>query len=367
MMPSPLLQLPNTFRAFYGAFTGLHPVQQQAIEPVLANRDLILQSATGSGKTEAVLAPCLEGIIASDRIRAALYIVPTRALAFDIQRRFADVLKERLGIRLAAIRTGDIKTAGGGRPDIMLTTPESLDVMLGSGNSDLQGFLLRVRTIIIDEVHPFVHQYRGQQLAYLMQRLERRIAMRLQKIALSATIADPDEVGRFLDFRSDFVLLTENVRREIHPRFIHLKDDENELMNLLSDLSRKWKYRKILIFANSRGRCDKIFGLLNAQGAFKGSALLHYSNINTRERQIVEQRFRRQNRAVCVATSTLELGIDVGDVDAVLLFEPPDSVSAFLQRTGRANRRQKTVHFWGICRGEGAGEQLLRFLALIRI
>ncbi|HDZ76140.1 MAG TPA: DEAD/DEAH box helicase, partial [Desulfobacteraceae bacterium] len=363
---SPLLLLPNTFRVFYGSFAGLHRIQQQAIEPVLANRDLIIQSATGSGKTEAVLAPCLERIIAANRSRAALYIVPTRALAFDIRRRFAGVLKERLGVRLA-IRTGDMKAGGGGRPDIMLTTPESLDVMIGSANKDLQAFLLHVRSIIIDEVHPLVHQYRGRQLAYLMQRLERRIAQPLQKIALSATIADPIDVCRFLHFKPDFVLLTDNVRRQIYSRFIHLKDDEDELINLLADLAGEWEYRKILIFANSRGRCDKIFGLLNRQGAFKGMALLHYSNLNTRERQTVEQRFRRQDRSVCVATSTLELGIDVGDVDAVLLFEPPDSVSAFLQRIGRANRRQDAIHFWGICRGGRAGEQLLRFLALLRL
>lgn len=366
MVPSPLILLPNTFRAFYGAFSGLHPLQQQAIKPVLGNRDLILQSATGSGKTEAVLAPCLERIIGSDRVNSAIYIVPTRALAFDIRRRFARMVRERLDIRLA-IRTGDVKSGGGGRPDIMLTTPESLDVMLGSANADVRGFLLRVRTVIIDEVHPFIHQYRGRQLAYLLHRLERRIGERLQKIALSATIADPDEVCRFLNFRPDYVLLSENVCRQIHPRLVHLRDDEFELINLLADLSEEWEYRKILIFANSRGRCDKIFGLLNCQGAFKDDVLLHYSNLNAKERQIVERKFRRQPRAVCVATSTLELGIDVGDVDAVLLFEPPDSVSAFLQRIGRANRRQDTTHFWGICRGARAGEQLLRFMALLRL
>jgi replicative superfamily II helicase len=308
----------------------------------------------------------MEGIIVSGRKTTALYIVPTRALAFDIRRRFGGLLKERLGIRLA-IRTGDKKSAGGGRPDLILTTPESLDVMLGSSNDDLRAFLQHVRTIIIDEVHPFVHQYRGQQLSWLMQRLERRTGRPLQRIALSATIADPDAVCRFLQFKSDYTLLTENVRREIQPRLIHLKDDENELVSLLSDLSEEWKYRKILIFANSRGRCDKIFGLLNKAGAFAGRTLLHYSNLNTRERQSVEQDFRQQERAVCVATSTLELGIDVGDVDAVLLFEPPDSVSAFLQRIGRANRRRNTIHFWGICRGGRAGEQLLRFLALLRL
>ncbi|RUM41996.1 MAG: Lhr-like helicase, partial [Desulfocapsa sp.] len=361
-----ILLLPNTFRAFYGSFTTLHRIQQQAIQPVLAGNDLILQSATGSGKTEAILAPCLEGIIASGRKSTALYIVPTRALAFDIRRRFGGLLKDRLGIRLA-IRTGDCKSTGGGRPDLILTTPESLDVMLGSSNNDLRTFLLHVRTIIIDEVHPFVHQYRGRQLSWLMQRLERRTGKSLQRIALSATIADPDAVCRFLQFRSDYILLTENVRRDIHPRLIHLKDDEQELNNLLSDLFEEWNYKKILIFANSRGRCDKIFGLLNTNGAFQGRTLLHYSNLTTRERQSVEHEFRRQERAVCVATSTLELGIDVGDVDAVLLFEPPDSVSAFLQRIGRANRRRNTIHFWGICRGGGAGMQLLRFLALLHL
>ncbi|HIQ37512.1 MAG TPA: DEAD/DEAH box helicase, partial [Desulfocapsa sulfexigens] len=345
---------------------GLHRIQQQAIEPILSGRDLIIQSATGSGKTEAVLAPCLEEIIASGREKSALYIVPTRALAFDIRRRFANILKERLGIHLA-IRTGDMKTGGGGRPDIILTTPESLDVMLGSGNADLKAFILRVQTIIIDEVHPFVHQYRGQQLFWLMHRLQRRTRKPLQKIAISATIADPDEVYSFFGFQADYILLSENVSREIHPRLIHLKNDEDELISLFSDLSVEWKYNKILIFANSRGRCDKIFGLLNRQGAFKGNVLLHYSNLNTRERQMVEHKFRNQSRAVCIATSTLELGIDVGDVDAVLLFEPPDSVSAFLQRIGRANRRRNTIHFWGICRGELAGVQLLRFLALVRL
>ncbi|MFH1075326.1 MAG: DEAD/DEAH box helicase, partial [Pseudomonadota bacterium] len=363
---SPLLLLPNTFRAFYGAFPRLHAIQEQAISPILEGNDLIIQSATGSGKTEAALAPCLEQIIRSGSTQSALYIVPTRALAFDIRRRFEPVLVERLGLRFA-IRTGDIKRTGGGSPDIVLTTPESLDVMLGSGNSDLRGFLLRVRTVIIDEVHPFIHQYRGRQLVYLLQRLERRIGKPLQKIALSATIAEPAAVIRFLGFRPDTVLLAEDVSRQILPRLVHLKDDEYELAALINDLYSEWGYRKILVFANSRGRCDKIFGLLNQQGRFKGKAELHYSNLNAKERQIVEQRFRQHDRSICIATSTLELGIDVGDVDAVILFEPPDSVATFLQRIGRANRRQDTIQFWGVCRGERAREQALRFLALLRM
>ncbi|NOY70554.1 MAG: DEAD/DEAH box helicase [Deltaproteobacteria bacterium] len=364
--PTPLLLLPNSYRTFYGAFPSLHSIQEQAIRPVLDGKDLIVQSATGSGKTEAVLAPVSERIICSGLKNSALYIVPTRALAFDISRRFESVLAERLGIRLA-IRTGDIKRTGGGYPHIMITTPESLDVMLGSSNSDLRGFLLRVHTVIIDEVHPFIHQYRGRQLVYLLHRLSRRTGEQIQKIALSATIADPDAVIRFFHFKPGTVQLADEVKRRIYPRLVHLKDDEGELVTLLDDLYREWRYRKILIFANSRSRCDKIFELINQKGRFAGKAELHYSNLNARERQNVEQRFRKRNLSVCIATSTLELGIDVGDVDAVILFEPPDSVSAFLQRIGRANRRVHTIHFWGICHGERASGQLVRFLALLRL
>ncbi len=361
-----ILLLPNTYRAFYGAFQQLHPIQQQAIEPVLAQKDLILQSATGSGKTEAVLAPCMERVIRSGSNESVLYIVPTRALAADLYRRFKAIVTERLGLGFA-IRTGDVKLRGGGSPALMLTTPESLDVMLGSSNQDLRGFLARVRTVIIDEAHSFIHQCRGRQLVYLLQRLERRIGSRVQRIALSATLADPKEVGRFLGCSPDTVFLADKVSREIVPRLVHLKNDEQELVGLLDDLYREWGYHKILIFANSRGRCDKIFGLLNRLGSFRGMAHLHYSNLTAKQRQRVERSFRRQSRSICIATSTLELGIDVGDVDAVLLFEPPDSVAAFLQRIGRANRRQKAIHFWGICRGEQAGQQALRFLALLSL
>ena len=139
MPDSLILQLSNTFRAFYGAFVTLHSVQREAVVPILSGRDLVLQAATGSGKSEAVLAPCLERVISSGRKTAVLYIIPTRALAMDLKRRFESIITERLGLNLA-IRTGDIKRAGGKHPDIMFTTPESLDVMLGSANADLKAF-----------------------------------------------------------------------------------------------------------------------------------------------------------------------------------------------------------------------------------
>lgn len=362
---SPLVRLPNTYRAFFGGFAHLHPIQRQVIAPLLEGQDLVLQSATGTGKTEAVLAPCIERVIQAGRAAAVVYVVPTRALAIDLERRLAPVF-ERLDLRLA-VRTGDLKRAGGTRPDLLLTTPESLDVTLGSSNADLRGFVGRVQTVIIDEVHPLVYRYRGQQLAYLLERLARRSAFSVQKIALSATIADVDAVIQFFGFRPDAVRMIAPVQRELVPHLVHLKDDEGELVALLDDLYEAWAYRKVLVFANSRSRCDKLFALLNHEGRFRGRTELHYSNLKPKERRGVERRFRRRNHALCIATSTLELGIDIGDVDGVLLFEPPDSVSAFLQRIGRSNRRQGRTQYWGLCRGERAGDQLLRFLALQRL
>jgi len=366
-MSSPvLLQLPNTFRAFYGAFPGLHTVQKQAIAPILAGRDLVIQAATGSGKSEAVLAPCLERIIQSGREQSVLYIIPTRALAMDLKRRFESVITERLGLNLA-IRTGDIKRTGGKRPDIMFTTPESLDVMLGTTNADLKAFLFRVGIVIVDEVHPLLHQYRGRHLVYLFTRLERKTGKPIQKIAMSATIARVDEVMTFLNFRDNAASIITHVGRKIIARLIHLRQEDTDIPALLNDLYHTWNYRKILIFANSRAACDRLSGIIKSRGIFKDVSELHYSNLKPLERKEAEDRFRKRPHALCIATSTLELGIDVGDVDAVLLFQPPGSVSAFLQRIGRANRRGSEVNFWGLCSGERAGDQVVRFLALLEL
>ena len=363
---SPLLWLPNTFRPFYGSFSHLRTIQVQAIKPVLEGRDLIVQASTGSGKSEAVLAPCLERVIASGRRHGILYIIPTRALAKDLKRRFEWIITERLGLTLA-IRTGDLKQNGKKRPDIMFTTPESLDVMLGSANADLKAFLFRVRTVVIDEVHPLVHQYRGRHLIYLFTRLERRIGAPLQKIAMSATIARIHGVMDFLNFSPTAQSIVAKADRRIVARLVHIKNEAFEIIALLNDLYRVWHYRKILVFCNSRSACDRLSGIVGSKGIFKDVTELHYSNLKPQERKKAEDRFRKRPHALCIATSTLELGIDVGDVDAVLLFQPPGSVSSFLQRIGRSNRRGDAINFWGICSGESAGLQVVRFLALLEL
>src|SRR2546426_891639 len=130
MTTAPLLQLPNTYRAFYGAFATLRPFQRDVITPILQGHDVIVQAATGSGKTAAVLAPCLERILASGSTAAVLYVVPTRALAQDLRRRLEAVLHERLGLRLG-IRIGDIKRMPAGKGRLVATPTRLPDGMRG--------------------------------------------------------------------------------------------------------------------------------------------------------------------------------------------------------------------------------------------
>ncbi|MEE9148889.1 MAG: DEAD/DEAH box helicase, partial [Candidatus Tectomicrobia bacterium] len=363
MTDSPLVQLPNTYRAFYGAFAVLWPFQREVIGPILQGQDLILQAATGSGKTEAVLAPCLERVIRAAGTEAVLYVVPTRALVHDLRRRLEPIMHERLGLRLG-LRTGDIKRMPSGGADVLLTTPESLDVMLGSPNREVQAFLRQITMLIIDEVHQLIRGYRGRHLAYVLQRLARHSQRRLQKIALSATLAGPEAIRSALGLQPQAVWMTDAVQRQIQPHLVHLQREDEELVAFIDDLALRFGLRKLLLFANSRSHCDRLFALLRQRGYFRQATYLHYSNLKLQQRQEVERQFQRRPQALCIATSTLELGIDVGDVDSVLLYEPPESVTTFLQRLGRANRQARTTTFWGICRGPRAGEQLLQFLAL---
>ncbi|HEY7712593.1 MAG TPA: DEAD/DEAH box helicase, partial [Candidatus Entotheonella sp.] len=302
--PSPLLQLPNTYRAFYGAFTALRPFQRDVIDPILNGRDIILQAATGSGKTEAVLAPCLERVIRSDRAEAILYVVPTRALVHDLHRRLRAILHERLGLHLG-IRTGDVKRLPGGHADLVLTTPESLDVMLGSANREIRTFLPRVTMFVVDEVHQLTQGYRGRHLSYLVQRLEQRSQRRLQKIALSATLSGPQTICDSLELQPDAVWLSQAVQRPIQPHLVHLKREPEELVAFINDLAQRFGARKLLLFANSRSHCDQLFAWLSQRGYFQHSAFLHYSNLKLQQRQEVERQFQRRSQALCIATSTL--------------------------------------------------------------
>lgn len=364
MPKSPLEQLPNTYRPFFGKFSTLTIAQKALIQPILEGRDIVLHAGTGSGKTEAVLAPATERLIANTDHFTIIYIVPTRALALDMNRRIKPLYRQ-LGLK-SGIRTGDSKTVQNGEPHLLILTPESLDVLLGSQNEDNKCFLKNVRMMVIDEVHMFLHNERGHQLFYLRRRLEIQAIGTIQTVAMSATISDSEEIVSFFKLKNVFYY-TQSAARKLQPCWVHLEDEEQELVPFFDDLFLRWGCQKLLVFANSRKRCEQLFDLLNQEGLFSQNVLLHYSNLSTKERRSIETSFRNNKKSVCIATSTLEMGIDIGDVDGIVLMGPPPSSMAFLQRIGRGNRRQQHVNFWGICQGANAGRQLVRFLALFEL
>lgn len=361
---SPLEQLPNTYRPFFGRFSVLTAAQKALIQPILDGRDVVLQAGTGSGKTEALLAPATERLMIDPNHFTIIYIVPTRALALDMNRRIKPLYKQ-LGLK-SGIRTGDGKTLQDGKPHLLILTPESLDVLLGSQNSGNKYFLKHVRVMVIDEIHTFLHDERGHQLSYLRRRLEMQSIGALQTLTLSATISCLEEITSFFQLKNVFYY-RQPVARRLEPCWVHIEDEKRELVPFFDDLFCHWGCKKLLVFANSRKKCEQLFDLLNHEGVFSQHVLLHYSNLSTKERRLIESSFRDHKKSVCIATSTLEMGIDVGNVDGVVLIGPPPSTMAFLQRIGRSNRRQQYVKFWGVCYGVEAELQLVRFLAMFEL
>lgn len=332
---------PRVATAFYGRFHTLHPAQEAALGPLLGGRDVVLSSGTGSGKTEAVLAPIVSRVwreaSTSDQV-VILYIAPTKALVNDLEKRLQLPL-DQLGLRLG-IRHGDRDDLDAGkRPHVLITTPESLDVMLFRHDTALA----TICAVVVDEVHLLYNTQRGVHLSILLKRLQKIAPQPLQYAALSATIADLSEVGRFL-FGSTAhpECLSFPATRTIDAQ-IRRVADEGEFLSLVARLTAD-RDTKILIFANSRRKCEHLASILSTDEAIRGCLVTHYSSLSGDVRTETEHRFATARKAICIATSTLELGIDIGDIDVVILWDYPSSVESLLQRIGRGNRRSSKTN-----------------------
>ncbi len=327
---------PRVATAFYGQFRMLREAQQAAIEPILDGRNLILSSGTGSGKTEAVMAPLIDRYwreaIRTDSI-VMLYIAPTKALVNDLEKRLYKPLYV-LGLQIG-VRHGDRDDlVNKRRIHVLVTTPESLEVMLFRKDAALSN----VRAVVIDEVHLLYNTQRGLQLSILLQRLKERLGAPLQYVALSATISDLSDVHFFLAGVDEMpVCLPYPSHRAIETQIRYVAS-EVEFLNLISKIT-EGRPTKLLVFTNSRRECERLASVLKHEQLLKHNVFTHYSSLSSEVRLDIEMKFASSNTAICLATSTLELGIDIGDIDAVLLWGVPDAVETFLQRIGRSNRR----------------------------
>jgi ATP-dependent Lhr-like helicase len=355
---------PRVATAFYGRFESLREAQQAAIEPILAGRNVILSSGTGSGKTEAVTAPLLSRLwreAAKNDALVLLYIAPTKALVNDLEKRLYQPLYS-LELRVG-VRHGDRDDlASGQRVHVLVTTPESLDVMLFRKDAALSS----VRAVVIDEVHLLYNTQRGLQLSILLRRLRDRLDEPFQWAALSATIGDLSDVHGFLAGSDEApVFLSHPSHRTIDAQIRHVAAETSFL-----DLVRKLtvgRPTKLLVFANSRKECERLAGILQHDPSLRHAVFVHYSSLSPQVRLDTEKKFAASDTAVCLATSTLELGIDIGDIDAVLLWGVPGGVESFLQRIGRGNRRAHKTN--AVClipdTSKSVGWDALRFASLV--
>ncbi len=340
-MISPEKLHPRVAAAFYGRFPQLHPAQEAALEPLLAGRNVVLSAGTGSGKTEAVVVPLVSRGW-SDAVRDSqtfiLYICPTKALINDVAGRLRPIL-DTLGVRVA-VRHGDRnELALAAKAHVLITTPESLNVLITARENCLK----EVRAVVIDEVHLLYNSQRGLQLAILLHRLRRIVGGPVQWAALSATVARLDGIRDFLfgaQEQADLLAFPSDRPIEAH---IRLLPSDAELRALISRLMEA-PQRKLLLFANSRRVCEEISDLLQGDPSLRDVTFTHYSSLSPDLRESTEQQFSVAKRAICVATSTLEMGIDIGDIDAVVLYGVPSGVESFLQRIGRGNRRSNQTN-----------------------
>lgn len=353
--------LPHTWFPFFARFPRPTAVQLAAWQPLVAGQDAVVCSPTATGKTEAVLAPLVERVLfaadagaARERpARPALLLVsPTRALVNDLLRRVQEPLA-RLGLRVHR-RTGDHATLDRERPPhVVVTTPESLDSLLVRH----AGFLRDVRAVVLDELHILDNTARGDQLRVLLERLRAVVtrggarAVRLQGAVTSATVHAPEALaGRYLDPAQAAVVAVPG-QRAIECVLVPTPGPSDVLAALAAVYGAEGA-RKLLVFVPSRADVEDLTARARGVERLAARVHAHHGSLSRTERERVEARFLADPSALCFATMTLELGIDVGDVDLVALVGPPPSVPSFLQRIGRGNRRTGTTRVLACCRDE---------------
>lgn len=351
-------------------WTELRDIQERSI-PVLLDggRDLIIAAGTASGKTEAAFLPVVSRLAADARTPGggfeAIYVGPLRALINDQFARL-DGLCEDIGIPVtrwhgdvaASVKARARKTPGG----ILLTTPESLEAILCRRGNEAGRLFAALSYLVVDEMHAFMDSERGRQLQSLMNRIEVAAGHRVARVALSATLADMRVSAAFLRplAPNDVEILEsavggQELRLQVRgylqfsskPR----QADDGEagksrdaaLDGIVRHLFETLRGRRSLVFAGSRQRVERVTADLRTlceEAGVPEEFFAHHGSLSREHREDAERRLKEEDRpGSIVATTTLELGIDVGHIEAVAQLGPGHTVSGMRQRLGRSGRR----------------------------
>ncbi len=361
LSPAMQYQVANTL-----GFRELRPVQNLSIEALLDGDNAVVLAPTAGGKTEAAFFPLLSAMDAQDwRPVSVLYLSPIRALLNNQEERvsrYAGMIGRRAfkwhGDTAQSMRKRFLKDP----TDVLLITPESLEAMLMSPRISARELFAGLRAVIIDEVHAFADDARGAHLASLMERLQRFCGRDLQRVGLSATVGNPEEILRWLQGssqRPSRIVDPGGARRQPELAI----DYVGGLENAATMIDKLHPGRKRLVFVDSRGQAERLGNLLSGLGVH---TFVTHGSLSARERHDAERAFHQGSNCVIVATSALELGIDVGDLDHVLQIDSPPSVASFLQRMGRTGRRGSPANCTFLCTKEDSVLQAAAILQLFR-
>ncbi|MGI5154398.1 DEAD/DEAH box helicase [Microbispora sp. CA-102843] len=327
-------------------WANLRPLQDSAVTPVLDGADALLLAPTAGGKTEAAMFPVLSAMVEGGWTGVSvLYVCPLKALLNNLLPRL-ELYSTWVGRRVA-LWHGDVPTARREAilrdpPNVLLTTPESIESMLVSTKVDHHQFFAGLRAVVVDEVHAFAGDDRGWHLLAVLERLTHLTARPIQRIGLSATVGNPSELLAWLQGSSKGVRLAEIVAPAVSSAAqpdVQL-DYVGSVPNAARIIAALHQGEKRLVFTDSKRLVEEIGAALRARGV---TTFLSHASLSADERRRAEHAFAGARDCVIVATSTLELGVDVGDLDRVIQINAPGSVASFLQRIGRTGRRSGTT------------------------
>ena len=346
-------------------WTGLRQLQADAVKPLLRGDDCLLIAPTAGGKTEAATFPLLTRIQHEHWVGlSVLYVCPLKALLNNLEPRLSSYASW-LGLE-AAVRHGDTTTGQrrrqlAERPSIMMTTPESLEAMLVSPSIDNSRLFGDLRAVVVDEVHAFAGDDRGWHLLAVLERLESIAGQRLQRIGLSATVGNPDALLQWLQgtgLGRQRAVVAPKVEAGEKPQLS--VDFVGNVTNAAAVINRLHRGEKRLVFADSRRNVEALASRLRDHEV---DTFVSHSSLSASERRRAETAFAEARDCVIVSTSTLELGIDVGDLDRVLQLGAPNTVASILQRLGRTGRRPGSSRNMTFL--ETTDEEFLRSIALL--
>lgn len=318
-------------------WSALRPTQLAAIAPIEAGTHCLLLAPTAGGKTEAAAIPILSRMLKEAwQGTSVLYVCPIKALLNNLEPRlshYAGLVGRRVEVWHGDISQSRKKRALREAPDILLTTPESIEAMLISVRVSRPEWFRNLRAVILDELHAFASDDRGWHVRSVLHRLDQYLEHPLQRIGLSATVSNPSELLAWLaPTGTRTVVGSASVSADADVTIDHV----DSLDNAATVIARLHRGEKRLVFCDSRSSAEHLSSMLRA---YEIRTFISHASLSLSERRQAEAAFSEERDCVIVATSTLELGIDVGDLDRVIQIDSPSSVSSFLQRMGRTGRR----------------------------